>query len=61
MVLVLKAGSTKEEIEAIDKEIYKKKSKGGFHAKKYNGIIPLNEDPMVIQKKLRDEWERNIG
>ena len=28
-----------------------------FNAKKYNGIIKLKEDPLEIQKKLRNEWE----
>jgi len=29
----------------------------GFNAKKYNGVLSLNEDPLEIQLKLRDEWE----
>jgi hypothetical protein len=61
MVLVLKKGATKKDIEAIEKVLYKDKTKGGFDAKKYNGIMSLNEDPLAIQKKLRDEWERDLG
>lgn len=61
MVLVLKKGATKKDIEEIDNILYKDKSKGGFDAKKYNGIMHLNEDPMSIQKRLRDEWERDIS
>nr|WP_294946569.1 hypothetical protein [uncultured Mucilaginibacter sp.] len=61
MVLVLKEGATKEEIDEIDNILYKQKSKGGFNAKKYNGIIPLKEDAMAIQKKMRDEWQRDIS
>jgi hypothetical protein len=60
MVLVLKKGATKKDIEEIDKILYKDKSKGGFDAKKYNGIIPDLEDGMEAQKKMRDEWKRDI-
>jgi len=61
MVVVLKKGAGKKEIEALEKILYKKKISGGFNAKKYNGILPLKEDPLRIQKNLRDEWERNIS
>ncbi len=61
MVLVLKKGASKEEMEAIEKKLYSKKHVKGFNAKKYNGILKLKEDPLAIQKRLRDEWERNIG
>ncbi|MCO5934252.1 hypothetical protein NAF17_01765 [Mucilaginibacter sp. RB4R14] len=60
MVLVLKKGATKKDIEEIDKILYKEKSKGGFDAKKNNGIIPDLEDGMVIQKRMIDEWKRDI-
>ena len=61
MVLVLKEGATKEEMDEIDKILYQRKSKGGFNAKKINGIMPFLEDGMEVQKKLRNEWQRNIG
>jgi uncharacterized protein (UPF0335 family) len=60
MVLILKKGASKKAIEAIEKKLYKEKVKSGFNAKKYNGIIKLKEDPLVIQKRLRNEWERNF-
>ena len=60
MVLVLKKGATKKDIEEIDKILYKEKSKGGFDAKKYNGIIPGLEDGLEAQKKMRDEWKRQF-
>lgn len=28
----------------------------GVDTKKYCGVLKLKEDPMVIQKRLRDEW-----
>ena len=28
--------------------------------RKNNGIIKLKDDPLEIQKRLRNEWERNF-
>lgn len=28
----------------------------GVDTKKYCGVLKLKEDPLTIQKKLRDEW-----
>ncbi len=54
MVVVLKQGATKE---AIEKLLKKLKIKRGVNTKKYCGTIKLKEDPLTIQKNLRDEWE----
>jgi hypothetical protein len=56
MVLVLKQGASKKEIEALRKKLEKLPSKG-VDTKKYCGVIKLKEDPMAIQKKMRDEWQ----
>jgi hypothetical protein len=61
MVLVLKKGATKEEIAELERKLYQEKAPSGFNAKKFNGVLKLQEDPMEIQKNLRDEWERNFG
>jgi hypothetical protein len=61
MVLVLKDNATREDIEKIEKEFFQKKPKRGFDAKKFNGLIPTLGDPLAIQKKMRDEWQRDIG
>ena len=61
MDLVLKKGAGRKEIVEIEKKLYKGKDRAGFDAKKYNGILKLKEDPLVIQKKLRDEWERDLS
>lgn len=61
MVLVLKKGAGKKEIEAIEKMLYHEKNVAGFNAQRYNGVLHLSEDPLLIQKKLRDEWERDFG
>ena len=29
----------------------------GVNTLKYCGVIKLNEDPLIIQKRLRDEWQ----
>jgi hypothetical protein len=59
MVLELKKGANKTESEAIEKELYPGSSEVGFDAKKYNGVLSLNQDPFTTQIKLRREWERD--
>ncbi len=61
MVLILKDGATKKEIEEIEKKLYKKANNAGFNAKKYNGVIKLKGDPLKIQKQLRNGWERDFA
>ncbi len=57
MILVLKKGATKQEIEQINKKLEQMPLRKKLEAKKYCGVIKLKEDPLLIQKKLRDEWE----
>ena len=47
---ILKKGASKEEIEQLNKELFQNGNKNPLNAKKYCGIIKLDEDPMVIQK-----------
>lgn len=54
MVLVLRKGASKKEIESIEKKL---KNKGGVDVMKHCGKIRLKEDALVIQKSLRNEWE----
>ncbi|WP_185154396.1 hypothetical protein [Fulvivirga sp. M361] len=54
MVTVIKKGTDKEIIDKLLKEALKTK---GVDTHKYCGVIKLKEDPLVIQKRLRDEWE----
>lgn len=61
MVLVLKKGASKNEIAALERKLYGRKAVSGFDAKKYNGVLKLQMDPLSIQKKLRDEWERDFS
>lgn len=53
MVTVIKQGSSKASIEKLLKKL---KSKKGFDAKKYCGVIKLKANPLTIQKMMRDEW-----
>jgi hypothetical protein len=54
MVLVLKKGASKKEMELISEKLRTNK---GVNTKKYCSTIKLHEDPLAIQKKMRDEWE----
>ena len=54
MVTVIKKGTDKEIINRLLKEALKTK---GVDTRKYCGVIKLKEDPLVIQKRMRDEWE----
>ena len=61
MKFVLKEGATKDQIKEIEDILYKKKSSSGFNARKYNGLMSFKDDPLSMQKKLRNEWEREIS
>lgn len=56
MVLVLKKGASRKDIEALRKKLERRLSKG-VDTKKYCGVIRLKEDPLEMQQKMRDEWE----
>jgi hypothetical protein len=53
MVIIIQQGTTKEKLDTLLKKL---KIKKGVNAKKYCGVIHLKEDPLAIQKQLRDEW-----
>lgn len=55
MVTTIKKGTSREKIQlALKKRPMKIK---GPDLKKYCGSITLQEDPMDLQKKWRNEWE----
>ena len=54
MVLVLKKGASKKEMDSISEKLTNSK---GVNTKKYCGTVKLQEDPLAIQKKMRDEWQ----
>jgi len=55
MIIVIRKGFSREKIRSALKK-YTSKTRG-TDLKKYLGSIHLLEDPVVIQRKLRDEWE----
>ncbi len=55
MTVIIEKGMSVAEIK---KRLEKLKIKSkGFNAAKFLGKVKFEEDPPVIQKKLRDEWE----
>jgi hypothetical protein len=57
MVLILNKNATQKDIEELNEKLRQMPSRKKLDAKKYCGAITLKEDPLVIQKKLRDAWE----
>ncbi|MDQ3100402.1 MAG: hypothetical protein M3R08_03370 [Bacteroidota bacterium] len=59
--IVFKRGMTKQQINALWKKIHEGRSKRGRRSVpdiwKFCGVIKLKEDPMVIQQRMRDEWD----
>ena len=55
MVLVLKKGASKKEIDSLLKKLVSPNYLSGLDARKYCGIMKLKEDPLAIQKQMRDE------
>lgn len=54
MVTVIRKGSDTKEVE---KALSKVKNKKSFDAQKYCGALKIKEDPLVIQRGMRNEWE----
>ena len=58
MVTIIKKGTSKEKIKSLMKLRSKRKpARRKIDLQKYCGTINLNEDPVKLQKKWRDEWE----
>ena len=56
MVTVIRKGMKEKEIRSLLASHNRKKKKS-IDLKKYCGVIELKEDPLKLQKKLREEWE----
>jgi len=54
MVIVIKSGTDKTNIQ---KALDSVKVQKGLNAYKYCGKVHLEKNPLIIQKKLRNEWE----
>lgn len=56
MVLILKKKGGKKQLKNLQTQLEDLASKG-VDTKKFCGVIKLKEDPLDIQKKMRDEWK----
>jgi len=56
MVVILKKGASKTSIRNLLSRL-RKRDKKGINVYKYVGKISLTTDALLIQKKLRNEWE----
>ena len=54
MTTIIKKGTAKKKIEQI---LAKLQGRKRLDAYKYCGVLKLNEDPLDMQKRVRDEWE----
>lgn len=54
MVTVIKKGS---KVVDLKKQIEKALETKGVDTYKHCGVIKLKEDPLLIQKRMRNEWE----
>ena len=57
MKLVLERGATKKQMELLNEKLSHLPVRKKLDSKKYCGVIKLKEDPLIIQKQLRNEWE----
>jgi len=56
MVTTLKYGSGKDSIAKLLKRV-SGNAERGVKTKKYSGMVKLKEDPVKLQKGMRDEWQ----
>ena len=54
MVTIIKSSSSKAQIKKLLNQAMEVQ---GVDTHRYCGVIKLQENPLVIQKRLRDEWE----
>jgi hypothetical protein len=56
MVATLKQGASKEYIAKLLKRISTEILRKGVDTSKFCGKLSLKENPVIVQRKLRDEW-----
>ena len=58
MAVTIKEGMSKRQITAALKKLKngRKRKRALPDIRKFAGTITLKEDPLVIQKRMRDEW-----
>jgi hypothetical protein len=57
MIVTINKSDTVEKLNQLLAKLQKGSSEKGVDTRRYCGIIKLKEDTLLIQKKLRDEWE----
>ena len=57
MVTVIKKGAARQTIKSLLKQGARKKTRKKIDLEKYCGTIKLTEDPLLLQKKWRDDWK----
>jgi len=57
MIITLKKGATKKRIKSILEKLAKELKLKGINAYEYCGKITFKNDPLEIQKELRNEWK----
>jgi hypothetical protein len=54
MTIILKKG---QHLEDVLPKNTSNKGRKRLNAQKFLGVLNLKEDPVAIQKRMRDEWE----
>lgn len=57
MTTIIKDKLSKRKVEKILKHAVAQDQRKRLDVKKYFGILKLKEDPVKIQRKLRNEWK----
>lgn len=57
MVTVIKKGTASQTIKSLLEQGARKKPRKKIDLEKYCGTITLTEDPLLLQKKWRDDWK----
>ena len=56
MVTTIKRGTTRDRVIILLNQIKSRKPRKISDIRKYCGALNLKEDPILLQKKWRDEW-----
>ena len=58
MVVVIKRGMSRERIKALMGKLRRseRKREKAIDVYKYLGVLRVDEDPIALQRKWRDEW-----
>jgi hypothetical protein len=57
MTVIVENGINNQEFKKILSNIQDKKKSKPVDTMKYCGVIKLSQDPLIIQKEMRNEWK----